>query len=144
VIAIDTQLLVYAHRAECASHGVVLARLLELAQSGRQWAIPWPCVHEFLNSVTRARLFSPPSTMEQALAAIHAWQASPDLHFLGEGPNHLARLGRLLLGGKVTGPAVHDARIAAICLSHGVEVLWTADRDFSRFPELRTINPLVQ
>ena len=39
---------------------------------------------------------------------------------------------------------VHDARIAALCLSHGVRELWSADRDFSRFPALRTRNPLVE
>jgi predicted nucleic acid-binding protein len=65
------------------------------------------------------------------------------MHFLAEGQDHLPRLHRLLLEGQVNGPAVHDARIAAICLSHGVRLLWTADRDFSRYPSLRTLNPLV-
>jgi predicted nucleic acid-binding protein len=41
------------------------------------------------------------------------------------------------------GAQVHDARIAALCLHHGVTELWTADRDFGRFPELRTRNPLI-
>lgn len=40
------------------------------------------------------------------------------------------------------GPMIHDARIAAICLSHGVKKLWTCDRDFARFPSLRHENPL--
>jgi hypothetical protein len=31
---------------------------------------------------------------------------------------------------------VHDARIAALCIGHGVEALITRDRDFSLFPEL--------
>lgn len=44
---------------------------------------------------------------------------------------------------RIAGPAVHDARIAAICLQHGVSELLSADRDFSRFPELKTRNPLV-
>jgi hypothetical protein len=43
----------------------------------------------------------------------------------------------------ITGPAVHDARVAALCLAHGVRELWTADRDFSRFPRLRAVNPLL-
>ena len=37
---------------------------------------------------------------------------------------------------------IHDARIAAICLHNGVTELWTADRDFSRFKPLKTVNPL--
>ena len=45
---------------------------------------------------------------------------------------------------KVAGPLVHDARIAALCLDHGVHEFWTADRDFARFPDLRVRNPLVE
>jgi uncharacterized protein len=43
----------------------------------------------------------------------------------------------------VAGPAVHDARIAALCLANGVRELWSADRDFTQFPDLRTANPLT-
>ncbi|MBK8458188.1 MAG: hypothetical protein IPL47_14680 [Phyllobacteriaceae bacterium] len=43
----------------------------------------------------------------------------------------------------IAGGQVHDARIAAICIGHGVSARWTADRDFSRFPALKTANPLV-
>lgn len=42
-----------------------------------------------------------------------------------------------------TGAMVHDGRIAALCLHHGVSELWTADRDFSRFATLAVRNPLV-
>ncbi|MEK6245650.1 MAG: hypothetical protein AABM33_14270 [Pseudomonadota bacterium] len=45
--------------------------------------------------------------------------------------------------GRIEGGAIHDARIAALCLHHGVKELWTVDRDFSRFPALRVRNPLV-
>jgi predicted nucleic acid-binding protein len=44
--------------------------------------------------------------------------------------------------GRVQGPLVHDARIAAVCLAHGVEEFWSVDRDFSRFPQLPVVNPL--
>jgi predicted nucleic acid-binding protein len=44
---------------------------------------------------------------------------------------------------KATGPKVHDARVAALCLQHGASELWTIDRDFSRFPGLKLRNPLV-
>lgn len=43
----------------------------------------------------------------------------------------------------VTGPAIHDARVAALCRRHGAHAPLTADRDFSRFPELTTRNPLI-
>jgi predicted nucleic acid-binding protein len=62
---------------------------------------------------------------------------------LSESPTHWPTLKPLLKAGRVAGPLVHDARIAALCLQHGVRELWTADRDFSRFPSLRTRNPLL-
>jgi predicted nucleic acid-binding protein len=43
----------------------------------------------------------------------------------------------------VVGPRIHDARIAALCIQHGVDEIWTADRDFSRFPGIKTRNPLL-
>jgi uncharacterized protein len=143
VIAIDTNLLVYAHRADATRHARARSRLAELLESGRACGLPWPCVHEFLAIVTHPKIFRPPSTHEQALGALHAWLAAPAISLLGEGPDHLSRLSNLIRAGSIRGAKVHDARVAAICLSHGVTALWTADRDFSYFPELPTENPLV-
>jgi len=67
----------------------------------------------------------------------------PNLILLVELEGYWKQLSLLLGAGKVTGPMVHDARIAALCLLHGVTELWTADRDFSRFPDLKVRNPLV-
>jgi predicted nucleic acid-binding protein len=52
-------------------------------------------------------------------------------------------LKRLLEEGRIAGPIVHDARVAAVCLLHGVRELWAADRDFGRFADLVVRNPLV-
>ena len=65
------------------------------------------------------------------------------VRLIGEGSRHLDLLGDVSREGRVRGAAIHDARIAAICLEHGVSELWTADRDFSRFPSLKTRNPLM-
>lgn len=51
-------------------------------------------------------------------------------------------LKQLVVGANVIGTRIHDARIAAICLSNGVSELWTADRDFNAFPQLKCVNPL--
>jgi uncharacterized protein len=62
---------------------------------------------------------------------------------IGEPDGHFETLTRTLLESQTTGAKIHDARIAAICLAHGVDELWTADRDFGRFTPLRAKNPLV-
>jgi uncharacterized protein len=92
---------------------------------------------------TSPRIYSPPSTPIQALDQLDAWLASPTLVLLAEGPGRWQSLRLNLLNAKIAGPAVHDARIAALCLQHGIKELWSADRDFSRFAALRTVNPLV-
>jgi predicted nucleic acid-binding protein len=115
----------------------------ELAEGSSAWGIPWPCVHEFLSIVTHPRIYRPPSTIEQAVAQVEAWLASPSRVLLAESEDHWSTLSSLALRSQLTGPRVHDARIACICADHGVRELWTADRDFSNFPVVRVRNPLV-
>jgi toxin-antitoxin system PIN domain toxin len=141
MIAVDTNILVYAHRVDLPQHAEAVAALRVLAEGGPSWAIAWPSIHEFYAVVTNAR-FRPPSPPRLALLAIRNLVASPSLRLIGEGANHLEWLARFIARGDVSGAMIHDARIAAICLAHGVNELWTADRDFSRFPELKTHNPL--
>jgi uncharacterized protein len=143
MIAVDTNLLVYAHREDSPWHAAALAAMTGLAEGRAAWAIPWPCAHEFLSIVTHPRIYRPPSPLAVAVRALQAWAASPAVRFLGEGSDHLTRLAALALAAKVEGPLIHDARIVAICADHGVRELWTADRDFSRFPSLKSRNPLV-
>ncbi len=143
MIAVDTNLLVYAHRADSQWHAPAASVMRRLAEGKSAWALPWPCVYEFLAVVTHPRIYGPPTSMPQALDQVEAWTESPSLVWLAEGDAHWETLRDTLLASKVKGPQVHDARVAALCLRHGVRELLTADRDFSRFPGLRTRNPLL-
>jgi uncharacterized protein len=143
MIAVDTNILVHAHRRDSPFHAVAGPALRELAEGKGAWAIPWPCLHEFYGIVTHPRIYAPPSTPAQATAQIDSWLESPTVQLLSENESYWPELRELLAKAKVQGPLVHDARIAALCLSHGVHELWSADRDFSRFPRLRLKNPLV-
>lgn len=143
MIAVDTNLLVYAHREDSTWHTAAVRRITELAEGRAAWAIPWPCVHEFLAIVTHPRIYAPPTPIDRALDQVGAWLESPSLVVLSETATHWAQLTALLDAGRVSGPQVHDARVAALCMQHGVAELWTADRDFGRFPGLAVRNPLV-
>jgi predicted nucleic acid-binding protein len=107
------------------------------------WAIPWPCVHEFLAIVTHPRIYAPPTPLVRALDQVEARLQSPSLTVLSEGIGYWPVLKSDLSAGRTTGPRVHDARVAALCRHHGVTELLTADRDFSRFTRLAVRNPLV-
>jgi toxin-antitoxin system PIN domain toxin len=144
VIAIDTNILVYAHRRDSAFHDVAARAVRSAAEGAARWAIPWPCVHEFFAIATHPRLYSPPSSTESAIDQVDAWLESPTLVLLGETDDHWSVLKHRLVAARVAGPMVHDARIAALCIAHGISELWTADRDFGRFAGLATRNPLVE
>ena len=144
MIAVDTNILVYAHREDSPFHTQAFNSIESLTQSRASWAIPWPCLHEFYSVVTHPRIFDPPTTVDLAIDQIEAWLECPNLNLIGESSNHWPQLRSMLAAGKIAGPRVHDARIAAICLQHGVSELWSTDRDFSSFPKLKTRNPCVE
>jgi toxin-antitoxin system PIN domain toxin len=143
MIAVDTNILVYAHREDSPFHNAARLRLQALAEGAAPWAIPWPCLHEFLAIVTHPRIFRPPTPLALALDQVDAWLESPTLTVLSESNRHWPDLRALLASAQVAGPQVHDARIAALCLQHEVRALWSADRDFGRYPTVIVVNPLI-
>jgi toxin-antitoxin system PIN domain toxin len=142
VIAVDTNVLVYAHREDSEWHEAAYARLTGLAEGRTPWAIPWPCLHEFLAIATHPRIWVTPTPLDSALDQVDAWLEAPSVVLLSEGEGYWPVLRSTLRAGRVTGPLVHDGRIAALCRQHGVRELWTVDRDFGRFPDLTVRNPL--
>ena len=130
MIAVDTNVLVHAHRADSALHERAREAVRALAEGQAPWAIPWPCAHEFLAIVTHPRIFDPPTPVPLAIAQLRAWLGSSAVQTLAELPDHLDLLAQELESSRVAGARVHDARIAALCIAQGVTELWTADRDF--------------
>lgn len=143
MIAIDTNLLVYAHREDSPWHEAAYARVGGLAEGLAPWAIPWPCLHEFLAIVTHPRIYAPPTPLATAVDQVEAWLEAPSVVLLAEGEGYWPVVRGVLEGSRVGGPQVHDARVVALCRLHGVRELWTADRDFGRFSGLTVRNPLV-
>lgn len=142
MIAVDTNLLVYAHRRESELHEAAQEMISGLARGDKAWAIPWPCCFEFLSVVTNRRIWrETASSPIQAWQQLEVWTASPANRLLGETDGFFEIMGELVKRPRVRGAIVHDARVAAICLANGVEVLLTRDRDFALFPELNTRNP---
>ena len=142
MIAVDTNILVYAHREESPWHQAADASSAEQAQSGEPWAIPWPCIHEFLAIVTHPRIYDPPTPLADAIEQVECWLEAPNLAILGEAANYWSALRRTLDASRVVGPRIHDARVATLCLQHGVRALWSADRELTRF-SIPVVNPLI-
>ena len=142
MIVVDTNVLVYAHRRESREHRPAVRLLQTLAEGDSPWAIPWPVCSEFLSVVTNSRIWGPDSIdRDAAWRQLKAWVASPSALLLSETEGFMEIFERFARRPRVNGRTVHDAKIAALCVAYGAEVLLTRDRDFSLFPELRTKDP---
>ncbi len=142
--AVDTNILIYAHRQDSPHHKAAALAIQRLAEGTAPWGIPWPCVHEFLSVSTNPKIFKPPSPPEIAILQVEIWMESPTLRLLPESTGYWSELRATFLGGKLAGAQVHAARIHAICRSSGVRELWSADRDFSRMRGLNIVNPCLE
>ncbi len=140
--AIDTNVLVYSEIVSSVHHRAARLILTTLAEGSAPWAIPWPCVYEFLRVITHPRVFSPPVPIHLALDDLEQILASPTLVLLSETERHGSIMRDLVGKSGVTGNLLHDAHIAALCIEHGVGEFLTGDRDFSRFP-LKVANPFA-
>jgi toxin-antitoxin system PIN domain toxin len=137
VIAVDTNILVYADREESALHAAALRALRLLAEGDEAWAIPVFCVGEFLRVISHDRLFDPPTPVLDAMDSVESLLASPSARLLVPGDRYLRLLRGMVEESHVHGNLVFDAQIAAVCLEHGATTLLTEDRDFARFRSLK-------
>lgn len=138
MIAVDTNVLIAAHRSEHPRHEKATGRLHEIAEGDAPWGLPIFCIGEFLRVTTHARVFTPPSSLEVATEFIDRLLESPSLRLLLPSERFWERFRCAVERGEARGNLVFDAQIAAVCEEHGALDLVTGDRDFARFPRLRT------
>jgi uncharacterized protein len=139
VIAVDTNILVYAHVESFPKHPRAKDALVELAQGKRPWGIPAPCLVEFLRVVTHPRVLAQPYSVREATAALGAVLRSPSCAVLYPSELHWAFVSAAAEQADARGNLVFDAAIAAICEETGVTHVLTEDRDFARFDRPKTL-----
>ena len=137
MIAVDTNVLIYAHRREAEFHGVATAKLIRLAEGTEPWALPVFCVIEFMRVVTHRRVFNPPSTIVQAMAFINGVVAAPTCRVALPGADFLGHLETTARQADVRGNLMFDAQIVALCREHGIAEILTNDHDFERFDRVQ-------
>jgi toxin-antitoxin system PIN domain toxin len=141
VIALDTNILVHAHRRGTVHHEAALALVRELSEGPAPYGLFWPSLYEFLRLVTHHRVFDPSSTPAESVEAIRDFIAPPVVRVLSETVHHPALLDRVIRETGVTGNLIHDAHLVALALEHGVHEILTLDGDFARFPQVASRNP---
>jgi len=135
MIAVDTNVLIYAHRAETDLHEAAATELVFLAEGTAAWGLPVFCVGEFIRVVTHRRIFNPPSTLAQAVSFLERVLASPSCRIVRPGPDFVSLLTAASVAAGARGNLVFDAQIVALCREHGISTILTHDRDFRRFED---------
>lgn len=139
MIAVDTNILVYARRQELPLHPKALKALRAKAEGNEPWGIPVFCIGEFLRVVTHPKVFDPPTSLSAALEAIAIILESPSVRILSPGEQFIEFLTQICMEGKAEGNLIFDAQIVAVLRENGVDTLLTEDRDFLRFSHLQVI-----
>ncbi len=140
MIAVDTNILLYADREETPQHRAALRAIRRLAEGNEAWAVPIQCIGEFLRVVSHDRVVQPPTPIGEALASIESLLASPAARLLMPGNRYLQILRDVIARSGVRGNLIFDAQIAAVCLEHGATTLLTEDRDFTRFQGIKPLS----
>ena len=139
MIALDTNVLVYAHRAEFPQHAQAVRVLRELSEGVIPFGVPVFALGEFLRVCTHRTYLRPPSSDGEATDFLEGVLASPSCRVLHTGPVFWRLLREDVLQHRVRGNDVFDAQLAAVCRQHGVQAVVTQDRAFARSTGLRTI-----
>jgi uncharacterized protein len=141
VIVFDANLLIYAYDAGSAYHARSRTWVEGRLSGTEAIGLPWHAITAFLRVMTNKRLPGNRLSMDEATQIVSRWLNQPLVRTLVPGDQHWALLRRLLIEGQASGALANDAQIAALTIEYG-GVLYTADRDFVRFPGLRWVNPL--
>jgi len=137
VIALDTNLLIYAHRAGASRHGDAKDSIQRAADSG-PWGIASPVIGEFWSQVTHSQYPGGPSTPVQASGFLHSLTTAGARVLLPR-PTFVTNLVRLATELQVSGVRIFDLQIAVVALAGGATELWTYDARFTEVPGLRIV-----
>ena len=138
MIAVDSNILVYAHNQSSRHHEKAKIQIYSLASSSIRSGIPIPCVGEFLRVITHRKVFTDPYTADKATPTLNRLFQSSSLKLLYPTSDYLSLITVAIKEVNATGNLIHDAQIAAVCRGNGVTTLLTEDGDFDLFNNFST------
>lgn len=143
MIALDTNLLVYAHRSGLPEHRGARRAIERASRDASGWGLTLASVAEFWSVVTHPESRGGASSAVEArgfLGALSAAGARTWSPGVGFADRLLALAGRL----GVQGPRVFDLQIGLTAFENGAAELWTHDSSFVALPGLRIHDPLMK
>lgn len=143
MIAIDTDLLIYAHRRAVPEHRRARRALEQASGTGRGWGVTLPSLAEFWSVVTHPAAIGRPSTPAEAAGFLRALAEQAEMQIWAPGAGFAERLLQMATDLGVSGVRVFDLQIGLIAFTNGADEVWTHDRGFVRIPGLRLRDPLA-
>lgn len=143
MIAVDTNLLVYAHRSAYPEHKATVCALEDLFQRPEGWGIPLSCLSEFWSLVTHPKMGSRPSSPVEAEDFLSCMLTDGEGMIFSPGIEFAFRLMQMARDLKITGTKMFDLQIVLTAVDNGVKELWTHDKAFLKIPGLRINDPLA-
>jgi toxin-antitoxin system PIN domain toxin len=143
VLAVDTNVLVYAADLDSPFHAPCRDWLERQRARPDAWYTTWPILYEFLRVTTHPRVMRQPWTPPAAWEFVLALLASPGLSVLLPTQRHADVAGQIIAEFPyLSGNVLHDAHTAILLREHGIAQICTRDTDFSQFSFLRVIDPV--
>ena len=139
---LDANILIYAYNADAPENPQMREWLSDLFSHRGQIGVPWLVLWAFIRVATNPRLSPAAKPAAEAFRIVRTLLAQSKVIVIEPGPRHAEILEHLVIDYKISGPLFTDAALAALAIEHGA-TLASTDRDFSRFPNLRWINPLA-
>lgn len=143
MLAVDTNILVYAADADSQFHIPCRDWLERQRARPGAWYTTWGIVYEFLRVTTHPRVLRRPWSTPAAWKFVTTLLASPGLDILVPTKRHSDVAEEVILElPYLAGNLLHDAHTAILMREHGIGRICTRDTDFNRFPFLEVIDPL--
>jgi toxin-antitoxin system PIN domain toxin len=141
MILVDSNLLVYAYNADAPEHDRARRWWEETMKGEEAIGLAWVVILAFIRLTTAPQLFKTPLSCDEACRFVDAWLEQAAVEIVQPTPRHWTLLKEQLQIGQASAKLTTDAHLAALAIEHGA-TLYTSDRDFTRFPGLKFVNPL--
>jgi len=142
VIAIDTNLLVYAHRSGCPEHKQARLAIERAATNPRGWGIALPSFAEFWMVVTHPSCVGGPTEPAKARNFLASLLETGEPKVFLPGKAFGERLIQTAADLGVTGIRIFDLQIGLLAVENGATELWTHDAGFVPISKLTVKDPL--
>jgi toxin-antitoxin system PIN domain toxin len=137
---LDANVLLYAYDSSSAHHAACRDWLQAALNDDEPVGLPWQTSLAFIRISTNPRAVSRPLEPKEACAIVSILFERPNVVVVEPGEQYWSTFLKLVADGRVSGPLVTDAVLAALALEQGASVC-SSDRDFRRFDGVCVTDP---